>query len=80
MIIGRFGKAHPSHIHIIADKTEGKTNSNTINKTTRCTVEEIHSVGTINNIETSYFTQLKNVLLQNETLSLGNIFQLCKVC
>ena len=24
-------------------------------------VEEIHSVGTINNVETSYFTQLKNV-------------------
>jgi len=23
------------------------------------TVEEIHSVGTINNVETSYFTQLK---------------------
>jgi len=23
--------------------------------------EEIHSVGTINNVETSYFTQLKNV-------------------
>jgi len=25
-------------------------------------VEEIHSVGTINNVETSYFTQLKMLL------------------
>jgi len=32
-------------------------------------VEEIHSVGTINNVETSYFTQLKMV----------THFQLCKV-
>jgi len=34
-------------------------------------VEEIHSVGTINNVETSYFTQLK---ICYKTLSLGNIF------
>jgi len=33
----------------------------------RAGVEEIHSVGTISNVETSYFTQLK-------MLSLGNTF------
>ena len=45
-------------------------------------VEDIHSVGTINNVETSYFTQLKMCYLMTtfrrptdiETLSLGNTF------
>jgi len=38
-------------------------------------VEEIHSVGTINNVETSYFTQLKKNMLpyDNVSMSVGHL-------
>ena len=37
-------------------------------------VEEIHSVATINNVETSYFTQLKYVIPNdNVSKSVGNL-------
>jgi len=37
-------------------------------------VEEIHSVGTINNVETSYFTQLKMCyLMTNVSMSVGHL-------
>ena len=38
------------------------------NNSTRYSVEDIHSVGTINNVETSYFTQLK--MLPNDNVSM----------
>ena len=39
-----------------------------------CSVEEIHSVGTINNVETSYFTQLKKGLPNdNVSMSVGHL-------
>jgi len=36
-------------------------------------VEEIHSVGTINNVETYYFTQLKMLPNDNVSMSVGHL-------
>jgi len=36
-------------------------------------VEEIHSVGTTNNVETSYFTQLKMLPNDNVSMSIGHL-------
>jgi len=36
-------------------------------------VEEIHSVGTTNNVETSYFTQLKMLANDNVLMSVGHL-------
>jgi len=36
-------------------------------------VEEIHSVGTTNNVETSYFTQLKMLTNDNVLMSVGHL-------
>ena len=36
-------------------------------------VEEIHLVGTINNVETSYFTQLKICYLMTTSMSVGHL-------
>jgi len=39
----------------------------------QCSVEEIHSVGAINNIETSYFTQLKICYLMTTFRCLSDV-------
>ena len=46
--------------------------ANNINKQVSNSVEEIHLVGTINNVETSYFTQLKITenMLPNDNVSM----------
>jgi len=42
-------------------------------------VEEIHSVGTINNVQTSYFTQLKMLPNDNISMSVGHLDHVIKM-